>query len=87
MTAARASQAPARGSVFRVYPPGEPLRPVVYRESIPPSKLYQSINSPSSSLSIPIFQKRRAPPGTTIEVRWHPAHEGIAGNEKADEWA
>jgi len=30
---------------------------------------------------------RRARPGITIEVRWCPAHEGIAGNEKADEWA
>ena len=52
-TAARVSRALARGTVFS----GEPLRPVVYRESVPPSKLYQSINSPSSSLSIPIFQQ------------------------------
>ena len=30
---------------------------------------------------------RRAKPGITIEIRWCPAHKGIAGNEKADEWA
>jgi len=30
---------------------------------------------------------RRARPGVTIEIRWCPAHKGIAGNEKADEWA
>ena len=26
-------------------------------------------------------------PGITIEIRWCPAHKGIAGNEKAEEWA
>jgi len=30
---------------------------------------------------------RRARPGITIKIRWCPAHKGIAGNEKADEWA
>jgi len=30
---------------------------------------------------------RRARPGITIKIRWCPAHEGIEGNEKADEWA
>ena len=30
---------------------------------------------------------RRARPGINIEIRWCPAHKGIAGNEKADEWA
>jgi len=30
---------------------------------------------------------RRARPGITIEIQWCPAHKGIAGNEKADEWA
>ena len=30
---------------------------------------------------------RRARPSITIEIRWCPAHNGIAGNEKADEWA
>jgi len=30
---------------------------------------------------------RRAKPDITIEIRWCPAHKGIAGNEKADEWA
>jgi len=35
---------------------GESLRPVVYRENVLPSTMYQSINSLSSSQSIPIFQ-------------------------------
>jgi len=30
---------------------------------------------------------RRARPGIVIEIRWCPAHKGIASNEKADEWA
>jgi ribonuclease HI len=30
---------------------------------------------------------RTARPDITIEMRWCPAHMGILGNEKADEWA
>jgi len=30
---------------------------------------------------------RRDRPDVTIEIRWCPAYKGIAGNEKADEWA
>jgi ribonuclease HI len=30
---------------------------------------------------------RRARPDITIEIQWCPAHKGVAGNEKADEWA
>ena len=38
-------------------PTGESLRHVVYRENVPPTTLYQSINSLSTTLSIPIFQQ------------------------------
>ena len=34
-----------------------------------------------------IAKLRRASPGITIEIRRCPAHEGVEGNEKADEWA
>jgi len=30
---------------------------------------------------------RRAAPDITIKIRWCPAHEGVEGNEKANEWA
>jgi ribonuclease HI len=30
---------------------------------------------------------RRMKPEVVVEIRWCPAHQGVAGNEKADEWA
>jgi len=30
---------------------------------------------------------RRAAPDITIEIRWCPSHEGVEGNEKAEQWA
>ena len=30
---------------------------------------------------------RRRRPGVKIELRWCPAHSGVPGDEKADEWA
>ena len=30
---------------------------------------------------------QKAQPGIAIEIRWCPVHKGVAGNEKADEWA
>jgi len=30
---------------------------------------------------------RAKDPNARIEIRWYPSHQGIEGNEKADEWA
>jgi len=34
-----------------------------------------------------IATPRRARLGIIIKIRWCPAYKGVAGNEKADEWA
>ena len=53
------------------FPLGESLRPVVYRENVLPSTMYQSINSLSSSLSIPIFQQVMRPDWTLCQSDTH----------------
>jgi len=50
-------------------------------ESLAPTKNTRSRQGNTSP------QLRRARPGITIEIRWCPADKGVAGNEKADEWA
>jgi len=52
------SPSPGSGESLPSFPLGESLRPVVYRENVLPSTMYQSMNSLSSSLSIPIFQQQ-----------------------------
>jgi len=59
-------RAPARGTVFRPFPTGESPRPIVYRENVLPSTMNQSINSLSSSLSIPIFQQSNSVNGWIV---------------------
>ena len=56
MTAARVSEH-RLGRQSYVLSPLESPRPVLSGENVPPSTLYQSINSLSLSLSIPIFQQ------------------------------
>jgi len=55
------SPSASSGDSLPSFTPGESLRRVVYRENVPPSTLYQSTNSLSSSLSIPIFQQVMSP--------------------------
>jgi len=53
------------------FPLGESLSPVVYRENVLPSTMYQSINSLSSFLSIPIFQQVMSPDWTLCQSDTH----------------
>jgi len=46
-----------------------------------------SLQRAATARTAHIAALRRARAGITIEIRWCPAHKGIAGSEKADEWA
>jgi len=60
-------------------PPRRPTRPRHPAPPPPPSFL-------TSAHKISVVPSTSNTP-VTIEIRWCPAHQGITGNEKADEWA
>jgi len=50
-------------------------------DGIGPTQPWAAVRSPGAGAH------RRTAEGIIIEIRWCPAHNGAAGNEKADEWA